>query len=481
MAHALPDTASTRGDERLTRVIAGLVGGVLLEDERRRIVVVNEAFCELFEIPASPDVLVGADCSDAASQAAPLFADPEGFVARIAEILEAREPVTSELLVMRAGRRVERDYVPIWIEDEYRGHLWHYRDVSAREFALKQVRRAELRFRALVESSPVGVYELAADGRATFVSDSGWEILGHPTGPTMDARWTSAVHPDDVAGLQEAWRTCGGRAFSYEYRVVRGDGDVGDVVSCAAPIIGDDGEHVGYVGTLHDITDLRRLERAKDEFVATASHELRTPLAAIRTFTELLAQSKVTEDQAQQLAVVERNAIRLARLVDDLLLLARDDLRRVALRVEPMDLVDVAAAAVEAVQPAAGEASVRVRLTGARSVSMRGDAERLGQVLDNLLSNALKFAPMDTEIVVDVRPARGRAVVEVRDEGPGVSDGELDRLFERFYQGAAGRSAEGTGLGLSVVQAIAEAHGGDAHAWAPAGGGLAVTIELPRD
>ncbi len=477
-------TAGISADPRLAAVIAGLAGGVLLENEHRRIAVVNQAFCTLFGIPAPPETLVGADCAGAASASAELFADPEGFVARIDEILADRRPVNGELVVMAAGRRLERDYVPIWIDDTYRGHLWHYRDVSAREFALKQVRRGELRFRALVASSPIGVYELDGDGRATFVSESGWKILGHPRGRDISSRWFAAVHPDDLDRLHAAWRETGprGKLFDAEYRVIRNDGTTGYVQSCAVPVIDDargTGAPVGYIGTLHDLTQIRRLECAKDEFIASASHELRTPLTAILMFTELLNQQPADEEQARQLQIVERNTRRLVRLVDDMLLLARDDLQRVTLQKEPLDLVALAAQAVESASLAA--TSVRLRLTGASRVELIGDRERLGQVIDNLLSNALKHAPLDTEITIDVRPAHDGAVLEVRDEGPGVPDGDLARLFDRFFQSDDGRSGQGTGLGLSVVRAIAEAHGGCAHAWAPCGGGLAVTIELPRD
>lgn len=479
-------TAEVSADPRLAAVIAGLAGGVLLENELRQIAVVNQAFCTLFGIPAPPESLVGADCGGAAAASAELFADPEGFVARIDEILADRRPVTGELVVMAAGRRLERDYVPIWVDDTYRGHLWHYRDVSAREFALKRVRRGELRFRALASSSPIGVYELDGDGRATFVSESGWAILGHPRGRDIGSRWLAAVHPDDLDGLSAAWQATGplGKLFDAEYRVLRDDGTTGYVQSCAVPIVDEvnsPGAPVGYIGTLHDLTQIRRLECAKDEFIASASHELRTPLTVILTFIELLTQRPADDEQARQLQIVERNTRRLVRLVDDLLLLARDDLQRVTLQTEPLDLVALVAQAVESAAPAAAAESVRLRLTGAARVSVTGDRERLGQIIDNLLSNAMKFAPMDTDITIDVRPAHGRAVLEVRDEGPGVPDGDLEHLFDRFFQSADNKTSQGTGLGLSVVRAIAEAHGGCAHAWAPCGGGLAVTLELPRE
>lgn len=478
-----PDTVAP-ADPRLERVVAGLAGGVLLEDEQRRIVVINQSFCDLFAIPVAPEGLVGADCAGAAAAAAPLFEDGDGFIARIDEILAAQTAVSGELLVMTGGRRVERDYVPIWIDDVYRGHLWHYRDVSAREYALKRVRRDERRFRALVQSSPVAIYELDAVGRATFVSESGWAILGDPRGPDIATRWLSAIHPDDLPAVQDAWTraAAAGTTFSHEYRVERPDGEHGHVVSSAVPVPGDDGRPCGFVGTLHDITDIRRLERVKDEFIAAASHELRTPLAAARMFTELLQQDGLTPDQTAHVEVIDRNIKRLVRLVDDLLFLAREDLDRIRLAPSDIDLAALAEQAVQSAAPAASGGHVRLRRTGADRLDIRGDADRLGQVLDNLLSNAVKFSPLDGEVVVDVRPAPGRAILEVRDEGPGVPDADLERLFERFFQsGDARRHAGGTGLGLSVVRAIAEAHDGCAYAWRPAGGGLAVTVELGRE
>jgi two-component system OmpR family sensor kinase len=226
--------------------------------------------------------------------------------------------------------------------------------------------------------------------------------------------------------------------------------------------------------------ELRRSEDRMRRFVADASHELRTPLAAVSAYAELFDRgaSGRPEDLARSMTGIRTETTRMGELVEDLLLLARLDEGR-PVRSEPVELVALAAEAVAAAR-AVGPAWP-VQLRAVEPVEVLGDASRLRQVLDNLLANARAHTPPGTNVTVTVRRADGSGLLEVADDGPGLTDDQAARVFERFYRADPSRSRRhgGAGLGLSIVAAIVKAHGGDVRAQATPGQGAAFTVRLP--
>ena len=228
-----------------------------------------------------------------------------------------------------------------------------------------------------------------------------------------------------------------------------------------------------------------RSARAKDAFVSQVSHELRTPLTSIQGYVSMLRADEADElgagERQGYLAVVDRNADRLLRLVEDLLFLSQVDDREFLLQVGELDLAEVAAEAVEAARPAAETRQIRLRLKGPGRLKLRGDRGRLAQVIDNLLSNAIKFTAKGGEITVDLARSNGSAKLVVADNGAGLRSDEVRHLFERFYrtEGARTEEIKGTGLGLSISKAIIEAHRGKITASSRLGVGTSLTVELP--
>ena len=213
-------------------------------------------------------------------------------------------------------------------------------------------------------------------------------------------------------------------------------------------------------------------------FVADASHELRTPLTSIRGYAELLRKGALPdEDQRRRAAQrIEHEAARMGLLVDDLLLLARLDRGR-ALQHRPVDLARVAEEAVDAAR--AVHRHHQLQLRSEAPVVVLGDADRLRQVVDNLLHNAALHTPEGTRVDVSVGVAGERAVLQVRDDGPGLEPEQAARVFDRFYRGRRAPVGEGSGLGLAIVAALAQAHGGSASVESMPGAGATFTVELP--
>jgi signal transduction histidine kinase len=230
---------------------------------------------------------------------------------------------------------------------------------------------------------------------------------------------------------------------------------------------------------------LRELDRLKDEFVALISHDLRTPLTSITGYVELLESDDtgpLNDEQRRFLAIVGRNAERLFHLVNDLLFAARLQAGPLELELDDVDLAAVARESVAGAGPDAESRGIVLELVVGGEAAVLGESGRLTQLLDNLVSNAIKFSPDGSTVTIRVAAEDGMVVLEVADSGIGIPETERSRLFERFFRAstAVSRQIPGTGLGLYIAQAIVAAHGGQIAVESEVGQGTTFRIELPR-
>jgi two-component system, OmpR family, phosphate regulon sensor histidine kinase PhoR len=253
------------------------------------------------------------------------------------------------------------------------------------------------------------------------------------------------------------------------------------IVARAAPVASN-GAH-GAVLVLHDITDLRRADRIRRDFVANVSHELRTPLTAIRGYVEALSESDIgAADRQRFLDIVARHTLRMERLVKDLLRLARLDAGQETLDVAPVDIGSLVHGVVGDLAPMLDDRRQQVAITIATdAATVPGDPAKLHDVLRNLITNAAAYGPEQSTIAVEASRAGAHAAITVSDQGPGIPGEDLSRVFERFYRVDKSRARDpgGTGLGLSIVKHLIELHGGEVRAENRPEGGARFTILLP--
>ena len=251
----------------------------------------------------------------------------------------------------------------------------------------------------------------------------------------------------------------------------------------AAGVFDDDGKKQGTILVFHDLTRLKQLERTREEFVANVSHELRTPLSLIKGYTEtLLDGAKDNPEVATKfLQTIQRNSERLQFLIEDLLTISELESGRIKMNLQSVRLHSLVDRVLEDFKTQAGSRHVELKNT-VPELTARADADRLQQVLGNLIGNAIKYGREGGHVNVTGQLLDGNAIeLCVQDDGPGIPAESLERVFERFYRIDKARSREqgGTGLGLSIVKHIVASHGGKVWVKSEPGSGAAFYFTLP--
>ncbi len=251
----------------------------------------------------------------------------------------------------------------------------------------------------------------------------------------------------------------------------------------ATPIRSDDSKS-GIVVVLHDISELRRLERARRDFAANVSHEFKTPLTSIQGFAETLLSGALEEAEHSRrfIEIIRENAVRLGRLTDDLLKLAQIEAGKVDLQRKPLSIRSVIQPCLEVTRPKADQKNLILEMECSADLPLvSGDSMCLQQVLQNLLDNAVRYSQAGGRIVISASLKGSEIVIAVSDEGAGIPKADQERIFERFYRADAARSREdgGTGLGLSIAKHLVEAHGGRIQVQSEVGAGSTFSVYLP--
>ena len=299
--------------------------------------------------------------------------------------------------------------------------------------------------------------------------------LNYPPGETV-------LNPG-FSALVESARL--GKAEVRQWTYVRADGTTLIVEVAVTRRVDEQGTTVGYIFVATDVTQALEVSRLKDEFVGLISHELRTPLSSILGYLELMRDDEdnpLSDEQVQYLGVAERNAHRLLRLVGDLLFTAQVGSSSFTLDTTSLEVEPIVANSVESAGPNAATAGVTMSFIPAdEQITVLGDAQRLGQACDNLISNAIKFTPRGGTVSVALTLEEGKAVITVRDTGMGIPEEELDQLFARFFRASTATRAAvpGVGLGLSITKAIVVAHLGELDVQSEVGVGTSFILRIP--
>lgn len=338
------------------------------------------------------------------------------------------------------------------------------------------------KFEAILSGMVEGVVAIDSEERLLHLNSAAADLFGLDARDTPGRKiWEVLRVPGLLEALQSALQ--GREVAASELRMLD-SGEEKVVETVCAPLTGAGGAVAGAVAVLHDVTRLRQLEHLRREFVANASHELKTPLTAIQGLTETLLDDAAmpAATRTRFLAKLRDQSQRLEALVNDMLTISRAESREDAFEHLPLDLREIVQESWRTLLPAAEAKRIELSLRLPEGPAMvAGDRTALGQAVDNLLDNAVKYTRDGGSVVLRLSVADRTASLAVSDSGIGIASEHQDRIFERFYRVDKGRSRElgGTGLGLAIVKHTALGHGGTVHVDSTPGQGSTFTLELP--
>ncbi len=499
-AQKAAEAALRESEARFRSIFTGAGIGKALSVPEGRIVVANPALERL--LGYAPGELEGVGIKD--------ITYPADFALQADHLQRMRQ---SELDAYQFEKRfVRKDGGIVWgllnataVKDDrgvIQAVIGQVQDITARKEAEAALRESEARFRALVQNDPDVIAVVDDAMRLIYLSPSAEPVSGIPAEQMLGSIESALlfVHPEDQERTLALFDAIAGQpraVTSVESRIKHAKLSWRWYQITIMNLL-EDPSICGYLFNLRDITDrkhaelaseaalqaqesaiaeLERLNHSKTQFLSTISHEFRTPLTAIIGYSELLASNVSDPTIAEDAAIIHREASRLNRLVDDILLVDRVDTGHMSLKRRPVDGNALVRDVVATFRPLTD--SHRFSLDLAPSLRpIDGDRDRLSQAITNLVSNAVKYSPAGGTVAIATRNDGDDVVISVRDEGIGIAEEDLPRIFDRFERvetGIAGRIA-GTGLGLSIAQEIASLHGG--RLWADSELGLGSTFYL---
>jgi PAS domain S-box-containing protein len=354
-----------------------------------------------------------------------------------------------------------------------------------------ELARQEALFRALAEQAPQTVWTASPEGAATYYNRAWFSLMGGELKDWSGYQWLSIIHPDDVDGIKERWKTSRAslQPYSGTRRILARDGCFHTMAYRASPVFDAQGRLAFWVGIDADITEIKAIEAALrlsnqelEAFSYSVSHDLRSPLNTVDGFSRLLAKQlgDAANDKVRHyLARIQAGVAQMGQLIEDLLLLSQTT--RAQLRSEPLDLTDAATRSLAEWHSRQPERQVRVSVQpDLRAV---GDGRLIEVALENLLANAWKFTSQQENAEISMgqqMDAAGQPIFFVRDNGAGFDMAYADKLFLPFQRLHAASEFPGTGIGLAIVSRVIERHGG--HLWAESAPGCGATFffTLPR-
>jgi PAS domain S-box-containing protein len=375
---------------------------------------------------------------------------------------------------------------------EFLGYVGSTVDIDDLKRTEEALRESEERFRNMADNAPVMVWVTEKDGYCSFLSKSWYEFTGQTPETGLGFGWLEATHPDDQQKARDLFveATEQQKPFYIEYRLRRKDGSYAWAIDSAIPRVSPEGEFLGFIGSVIDITErkqaedaLREADRRKDEFLATLAHELRNPLAPIQTALEIMRSGADKEKGQQAREIAARQIEQMRHLIDDLLDISRITQGKIKLKFEEMDLREAIQSAIETSLPLieASKHQFSASLPD-KPIHIRGDAVRLSQIFLNLLNNAAKFTDAGGKVELTAAIEGGEAVVKVKDTGAGIPAEMLEQIFEMFSQveKTGSRPQGGLGIGLNLVKRLTEKHGGTVTALSEGKNmGSEFTVRLP--
>lgn len=459
-------------EERLSTLILNLQTGVLLEDENRKISLTNQMFCDLFQIPASPEQLKGLDCTKAAEENAKYFKNQKDFISRIDQLLEEKKVVLSDVLEMKDGRTLERDYIPIFSNGEYKGHLWTYQDVTIRRNYKKNLEIQKEKYSSIIANMNLGMIEVDNNDVIQMVNQSFCNMCGFAEKELLGQKAIDILRVKDSSIIEEkGHKRLKGQSDSYEIEVTHKDGTPRYWLISGAPRHDDVKNVVGSIGIHLDITDQKQLQLQKEkllreletsnqglqEYAHIVSHDLKSPLRSISALATWMNEDykEVLDDNGiYNLQMMQEKIESMDKLIDGIL--KYSSITGDHLESEPTDL-NIVVNEIREVIFIPEHVHVVIMNT---LPTINVDRTKIHQLFQNLIGNSVVHIEAEEGLVeISSKETSTHWQFSIKDNGVGIPREYHEKIFKIFQ--SVGEGERSTGIGLSIVKKIIDLYEGE--------------------
>lgn len=489
-------------NETLTTLIKNLNTGIMLEDENRFVLLTNDLFRQLFKLQQSAEELVGLNCSQLMTVVAGYFRDPDQYIQSTERIISEGKEIFGEVLEMKNGTILERDAVRIDSGDQFFGFLWQYKDITEQQRTQQKIKESEEKYRGIIENMELGLLEVDVNHNVLRAYDWFCDMLGYEELDLIGKNALDLLVPSEFQYVWEIYdsQDSGSKQAVYEIQMRKKDGSLIWVLVSGAPFYDSKGNKVGSIFIHYDITKRIKLEEdlktarnqaersreAEKQFLANMSHEIRNPINAIIGITNLLYDTKPTNEQLDHLNHIKYSADILLGLISGILDLSKIESGNFELAERSINLKDVIDALIQIISFKLQDKPVRVLQEFDPDIDFAviADPTVINQVFLNLLGNSSKFTE-EGEIKIkshlrEVKDNLATIHFEVSDTGIGISKDKLETIFESFHQADTETKLKygGTGLGLTIVKKLVAAYNGEIIARSEGGKGAVFSFDL---
>lgn len=460
--------------EAIAVILESITDAVIRLDENWQYVYVNSKAAKLLHKPK--EKLIGKAIWDVF----PGSVDSP-FYKKCFEVRKKQKPAYIEYYSSTLRMWVQANLYP-----SKEGVTVYFADISGRKKAEEALRESEERFRMLADTAPVMIWMSGTDKQLNYFNKIWLDFTGRTIEEEIGKGWINGIHPDDVNYCITTYEQHfdGRKPFKMEYRLRRYDGKYHWVLDTGLPRFSLQGEFLGFIGSAIDITQRKELEQRKNEFISIASHELKTPMTTIKAFTQLLERhfDKVQDKQALlYLMRINTHINKLTDLISDLLDISRIESGRLFFQKDQFALDTLIYEVVADMQYTTNRHTIISK--DIPNVQIYGDRERIGQVLANLIANAIKYSPDAGKIIISSEYTDNAIIIKVQDFGIGIPLENKNEIFERFYRvsGPDRKEFAGLGLGLYISSQIIKRHKGKIWVESQINQGSTFYIQLPLE
>lgn len=459
-------------ENRLSSIIMNLDKAVLLEDENRKIVLTNQKFCDLFNIPVSPDLMIGRDCSNAAEQSKELFKKPEDFVNKLSEILQKKEKVLADELVMKNGTILERDFIPIVSDMKYKGHLWTYKDVTLKKQYNKSLETLKEKYSNIIANMNLGLMEVNNQDEILMINHSFAKMSGYSEKELIGKKGIEVFldFVDAETLHKESLKRIKGKSNSYELKVKNKKGDIKHWLVSGAPNYNLKGETIGSIGIHLDITPLKTLQFQKEnilkeleqknkdlnEYAHIVSHDLKSPLRSIDALVSWIKMDNADmfdDVTLQNFNLISKTLETMEKIISDVL-----EYSSAGANTSKQEIVNLNKTLNNLKKVLFIPENISLNVLTKLPVIV-GDDIKFQQLFQNLIGNAIKFSDKEKGIVeIDCVEKSTYYQFSIKDNGMGIEKKYHDKIFKAFH--SLNKSEDSSGIGLSIVRKIIDLYKG---------------------